>query len=250
MPSRRTRKRYRSSSADAGLRGDRTRPPTEDFGFPDGGLGGQLCGDWETASRSDLLLVRKAIKEDWPVPLERRRPLMKAVLAPLCRNDKPVRLALAVCKLAIAADLHDLDQLEAERKASARKVVFAACLTLSTTGLASLPLSGVCHWENRSGAVGYTFDPALSVLHLNYTLADPARQQQESLAYLVQLEARPTRFGGQRWWFLCPLMDRGQPCNSRVSNLYLPPGQRHFGCRHCHRLTYASRQRSQRARGR
>jgi hypothetical protein len=25
-----------------------------------------------------------------------------------------------------------------------------------------------------------------------------------------------------------------------VAKLYLPPGERRFGCRHCHRLTYTS----------
>lgn len=29
----------------------------------------------------------------------------------------------------------------------------------------------------------------------------------------------------------------------RVGELYLPPGARYFGCRHCHRLTYKTRKR-------
>src|SRR5262249_40811797 len=61
MPSRRRRKRSRRLAEKAALRGDRSRPSIR-------GAGGQLRGDWENLSRGDLLLFRKAIKEDWPVP--------------------------------------------------------------------------------------------------------------------------------------------------------------------------------------
>ena len=37
---------------------------------------------------------------------------------------------------------------------------------------------------------------------------------------------------GRRWWFACP------SCGRRAGKLYLPPGERHFCCRLCHRLTY------------
>jgi hypothetical protein len=32
------------------------------------------------------------------------------------------------------------------------------------------------------------------------------------------------------------------PCGRRVSALYLPPGAKWFGCRHCYELTYESAQ--------
>jgi hypothetical protein len=48
------------------------------------------------------------------------------------------------------------------------------------------------------------------------------------------------RFGGLRWWFVCPLTVNGRPCGRRVGKLYLPPAGRYFGCRHCHDLTYTS----------
>ena len=54
-------------------------------------------------------------------------------------------------------------------------------------------------------------------------------------------ETRPT-FGGKRWWFTCPLTVNGVACNRRVGKLYLPPGTRYFGCRHCYDLTYWSAQ--------
>lgn len=46
--------------------------------------------------------------------------------------------------------------------------------------------------------------------------------------------------GGLRWWFVCPLKPKGLRCRRRVGKLYLPPGARHPGCRHCHELTYRS----------
>ncbi len=41
----------------------------------------------------------------------------------------------------------------------------------------------------------------------------------------------------QRTWFLCPV------CGRRVRQLYLPPGELHFACRCCHKLSYDSRER-------
>lgn len=59
----------------------------------------------------------------------------------------------------------------------------------------------------------------------------------EKLGYRVHLVTTPCRFGGVRYWFICP----GQGCHRRVAKLYLPPGGRYFLCRHCYHLTYESR---------
>lgn len=64
----------------------------------------------------------------------------------------------------------------------------------------------------------------------------------EDVDLSVRLESTPLHFGGRRWWGICPLAVKGQACNRRVGKLYLPPGNRYFGCRHCHRLTYRSAQ--------
>jgi hypothetical protein len=120
MSSRRKRKRERRQADDAGLRGDREKslpspPPAPPYSER---VRETLCADWTTASRSDLLLFRKAIKEDWPIPFERRRPLMATALSPLSRKDTPFRRVLAIARLALAADLHDLEMEEqAQRKA-------------------------------------------------------------------------------------------------------------------------------------
>jgi hypothetical protein len=62
------------------------------------------------------------------------------------------------------------------------------------------------------------------------------------LDYAVRLVATPCHLGGVRLWFLCPLSKGGLPCCRRVRKLYL--SSKYFGCRHCHNLTYTSRQQS------
>jgi hypothetical protein len=62
------------------------------------------------------------------------------------------------------------------------------------------------------------------------------------LSRAPDLDAAAVR--GLRWWFVCPLIGQGRTCARRVGKLYLPPGSRYFGCRHCHELTYTSCQES------
>jgi hypothetical protein len=64
----------------------------------------------------------------------------------------------------------------------------------------------------------------------------------EALDYQIRLTVTRPRFGGLRWWFICPLVVNGRPCGRRVGKLYLPPGGRYYGCRHCYQLTYRSAQ--------
>jgi hypothetical protein len=60
--------------------------------------------------------------------------------------------------------------------------------------------------------------------------------------YQVNLIASRPQFGGRRWWFACP----SPACERRVRHLYLPVGGDYFLCRHCHGLTYTSRQQNRR----
>jgi hypothetical protein len=64
----------------------------------------------------------------------------------------------------------------------------------------------------------------------------------ELIAYGVRLEWTPCHFGGLRPWWRCPLVTNGVACRRRCRILYRPYGSRYFGCRHCHRLSYRSRQ--------
>jgi hypothetical protein len=58
--------------------------------------------------------------------------------------------------------------------------------------------------------------------------------------YEISITSTPTRIGGPRHWFGCPIRHRGRSCGRRVKKLYLPPGEQVFGCRICHDLTYKS----------
>ena len=56
----------------------------------------------------------------------------------------------------------------------------------------------------------------------------------------VRVAWTPCHFGGRRPWFLC----LGRGCGRRVAKLCLPlrGGASYYLCRHCHDLTYRSRQ--------
>jgi hypothetical protein len=105
--------------------------------------------------------------------------------------------------------------------------------------------SGHVRWlrgETETSSIGYTVgqqDCGL-ILTLHYKITRTG----EDVKIPVRLDTTRPRFGGLRWWFICPLTVNGRPCTRRVGKLYLPPGARYFGCRHCHGLTYTSCQES------
>jgi hypothetical protein len=113
---------------------------------------------------------------------------------------------------------------------------------------AGVHLRGGWRWVyhgGRENSIGYevnTLDQGRPFVRLFYTITRAGTQERESLDYRVQLTSTRPRFGGLRWWFVCPLLARGCPCERRVRKLYLPSGGRYFGCRHCHDLTYESAQ--------
>jgi hypothetical protein len=79
-------------------------------------------------------------------------------------------------------------------------------------------------------------------LRLTYTFT----ASKHDIDYRIRLVTTRPRFGGLRWWFICPLGVDSRACGRRVGKLYLPPGGRYFGCRHCYNLTYTSCQESRR----
>jgi hypothetical protein len=89
-----------------------------------------------------------------------------------------------------------------------------------------------------------TLDAGHPTVWLWYSWVWTATRKQDAAVYQVALTTTRPRFGGLRWWFLCPLVVNGRPCGRRVGKLYLPPSGRHFGCRKCHDLTYTSCQES------
>lgn len=138
---------------------------------------------------------------------------------------------------------------------SRKKTVVEVCLRLDANlwmreGIlkANHSYFGSRRWDYPTGqhfSVSYevnTLDSTASYLRLYYTWIWTSTQKQESADYRVRLVTTRPQFGGLRWWFICPRVVNGRPCGRRVGKLYLPPEARHFGCRHCHKLTYRSAQ--------
>lgn len=97
----------------------------------------------------------------------------------------------------------------------------------------------------KRGSVGFyikSLDMGGFVFHLLYTVTRGDETQDVDIP--IRLQATHPHYGGVRWWFTCPLILNGVACNRRVQKLYLPPGGNYFGCRHCHRLSYAVRRAS------
>lgn len=103
-------------------------------------------------------------------------------------------------------------------------------------------------WKNALGEVTDRISIAVSVTHegygenyvrVSYNLTDRfSGEKKKELDYKIELVSTTCRFGGQRFWFICPLLVNGIPCGGRVGKLYLPGNATYFGCRHCHNLTY------------
>jgi hypothetical protein len=136
-----------------------------------------------------------------------------------------------------------------------KKTVVEDCQELDASRLmregilaSDVRLSGSWRWYNAAtnettSSIAFevcTLGESAPWLRLFYTF----KAEQKSADYRVSLTTTRPRFGGLRWWFICPLIVNGRPCGQRVGKLYLPPGGRYFGCRRCHSLTYTSCQES------
>jgi|GEM_PF-3438251 len=67
----------------------------------------------------------------------------------------------------------------------------------------------------------------------------PENGQAKEIEYTIELTNTACHFGGNRYWFRCPVWNNGVPCKRRVGVLYF--NGRFFGCRHCLNVTYASK---------
>ena len=128
-----------------------------------------------------------------------------------------------------------------------RRATTRECRVLDTFSLAreGILRGGVCEssvlkWININyGELRWTIqvevDTRASVdptIRLKYTVMRTGEQ----FDYPVYLKTTVPTYGGLKWWFTCPLT-----CGRRVRKLFIAPGSNHFSCRHCHDLSYASR---------
>jgi hypothetical protein len=90
----------------------------------------------------------------------------------------------------------------------------------------------------KTSSIGYEVNTRVVPpwVRLFYTFTE----SKDEIDYRIRLVTTLPRFGGLRWWFICPLVVNDRPCGRRVGKLYLTPDGRYFGCRHCHSLTYTT----------
>ena len=96
-------------------------------------------------------------------------------------------------------------------------------------------------WSGDKSSIGieshfYGSDPHFR-LHYTQTSFDG---EKTDLDYHVRVTSTPCYFGGVRYWFICPLIRNGVPCQRRVGVLY--GAGKYYGCRKCHGLAYQSQQ--------
>lgn len=77
-------------------------------------------------------------------------------------------------------------------------------------------------------------------LIVTYTVVNEPAGEIDHMDYPIEIVRTPCHFGGFRRWFLCPFPKEAKQCGRRVGKLYLPPGGRYWGCRHCYNLAYES----------
>ena len=108
-------------------------------------------------------------------------------------------------------------------------------------------MSGTITWtygysENKS-SIGFAIsrdnwgtadEKAYARLYYSYT--DSRNGEKSEMDYKVQLTTTPCRYGGKRYWFICPLTKNGQYCGRRAGVIY--SNGKWFGCRHCGEIAY------------
>ena len=108
-------------------------------------------------------------------------------------------------------------------------------------------MPGTISWKNYYGEQTSSIGIVVSTLddenniRFHYTSTKRDTGEETKYDYKVQLTTTPCNFGGVRYWFICPLSKNGVYCGRRVAKLYCVPGANHYGCRHCHNLSYESR---------
>lgn len=81
-------------------------------------------------------------------------------------------------------------------------------------------------------------------IRIHHTQTDRDTNEKKDFDYRIPLTTTPCRYGGKRYWFICPWYRDGVYCGRRVGTLYKDGD--YFACRHCYSLTYNSRKTNRR----
>jgi hypothetical protein len=96
---------------------------------------------------------------------------------------------------------------------------------------------GDLHWVREGEKIGtMNVRAEADQVHLFYQVQISGGPQEVNET--VRIARRPCRLVGARPYFICPGAVKGTHCGRRVCKLYL--AGRHFLCRHCYDLAYAS----------
>lgn len=101
-------------------------------------------------------------------------------------------------------------------------------------------------WDDSKNSVSIMVDPSEKLPHLRiwYTHTNRSTDEKTNLDYNIPLITTKCNLGGKRYWFICPWYRNGVYCGQRVAALYM--GGKHFACRHCYDLSYASKNENRR----
>lgn len=122
---------------------------------------------------------------------------------------------------------------------------------LPRSGWVSGSISWTYGWSENKNSISFSVTTKLQSerdnIRLQYTHTDSWTGEKESLDYQAELVTTSCNFGGERFWFVCPITRNGQHCGRRVGVLYSVG--KYFGCRRCGDIAYASQMKGGHFRG-
>lgn len=109
------------------------------------------------------------------------------------------------------------------------------------TGWRSGTITWTSSWSESKSSVGIEVSTinGEDYLRIHYTQTDRDTGEKKDFDYKIPLTTTPCRYGGKRYWFICPWYKNSEYCGKRVGTLYKDGD--YFACRQCYNLTYASR---------
>lgn len=85
-----------------------------------------------------------------------------------------------------------------------------------------------------------------SVYNLTLRYSRQLNGIEHKIDYSIIIQPIYSRYVISGYFFKCPLFPNGVNCTRKAAKLYLPMGQKYFGCRHCYDLTYRTSQENHR----